>query len=359
MKNVLLPILIIALLCGCSSEKQSPVYSFTIKEVQGKEILLRSDSTDTMAVPSWIKALPDGFLLHDAGLQKVARFNSNGNRQLAFGDKGRGPGEFQSLSGIWAYGDSYWAYDINGRKLIQYDAQGNHHQDYMLEFVDFPAGVTPIELMGPKQFAMPAGGKNGALVKLANLETEQTRYVGQAVDSTTNMRQSMQEMEQAISEGTIPEGAKNQVLMGSSEDGLVVFEQFTTILKKFDRSGQKLWKKELNIPVVDKIFDEIMDENQSRLNTDEMLLQFVHASGLSVTNRGTALLLNAVDKQPPKVLWVPNDGKQFTLVTYPDIKNSPKIPLRFTISADGSTILFSNTLSGKILTAEWPMDNSS
>jgi len=170
MKKLLFTFSVLFLFHSCSSEQSPANHSFTSKEVQGKEILLRSDSTDAMAVPSWIKAVPGGFLLYDAGLQNVAKFNYIGDRQLSFGDKGRGPGEFQSLSGIWAYDNRYWAYDINGRKLISYNKQGNHVKDYPLDFVEFPAGVTPIELIGSQQFAMPAGGKNGALIKLADLK---------------------------------------------------------------------------------------------------------------------------------------------------------------------------------------------
>gem|GEM_PF-2987923 len=89
-----------------------------------------------------------------------------------------------------------------------------------------------------------------------------------------------------------------------------------------------------------------------------MLLQFVYASGLSVTNEGAGVLLNAVGDQPAKVLWVPDDGQELTLVNYPDIINPSRLPLRFTIAGDGSRILFSNTLSGKVFTVHWPIDDS-
>ncbi|GEM_PF-2796597 len=57
-----------------------PVSSFTSKEVHGKQILLRSDSTDAMAVPSWIKAVPNGGFAYtlernpQTGLQEVKKY---------------------------------------------------------------------------------------------------------------------------------------------------------------------------------------------------------------------------------------------------------------------------------------------
>jgi len=93
--------------------------------------------------------------------------------------------------------------------------------------------------------------------------------VGKAVDSTSSLRQSMRDMEQAISSGRTPDATKNSVLMGSNESGLFVFEQFTGILKKFNHVGKLLWQKELKIPAITDLFDRIMDENKSRLNTEK------------------------------------------------------------------------------------------
>ncbi|GAA5521077.1 hypothetical protein Asal01_01010 [Fodinibius salicampi] len=349
-----LNVCLLIFLVNCSTEKEEKNISFNEKKVEEVSILLNADTTNEIASPAWIKSVSDGFLLYDAGIDEIAKFNLYGQKSFSFGSSGRGPGEFQSIGEFWKFDNIFLVYDINGQKLITYDYAGNLIKDIPLGFVDFPGMPSGIEAINSRQFVMPSGGKDGSLLTLVDIESESKKYVGDAVSEKYMVTQSPDERRQAIYSGNIPAIYKNNVLLSSNESGFFSFQQTTAILEKYSHSGALLWQKNLKVPAIDGLFEDLFEENKSRIDSGEFLLQFAYAFGISANNKGVGVLLNVRENRPVTIAWVPNDGEELTVITFRDLENPSPVPLRFAISED-SDIFFSSTLEGVIYRAEWPL----
>jgi hypothetical protein len=81
---------------GCSAEERENSKVFDEKEVRQVSLLMSAESSLDIASPAWIKSEPEGFFLYDGGLQKIIKFDLDGNNLLSFGSEGRGPGDLQS-----------------------------------------------------------------------------------------------------------------------------------------------------------------------------------------------------------------------------------------------------------------------
>lgn len=341
------------LILSCAAEKKDSA----IKNITGGEsaILIQAGATNNIAAPAWIKATPGGFLLYEAKHHKIYRYDLKGNRTLSFGSRGRGPGEYQQVGDFWEFEEGFLVYDMNGQKLVAYDSTGNHKKDILLDFVEFGGMPMGMEAVSSRRLVMPSGGKNGSLLRLVDIASESTRYFGRAVDEKVNSLQLQRadERRQAIASGEIPDGYKNDVVLSSNNTGIFSFQQSTARLEKYDFSGKRLWQKNLKVPAVDGLFEKLFKENRARMKSGEMLLSFSYADGISATEHGVAVKLNLLEGQPVTIVWVPNDGEEITVVTFPKLKNLFPVSLRFAISDDGSHILFSNLLEGKVYIAEW------
>ncbi|MDZ7680982.1 MAG: 6-bladed beta-propeller [Fodinibius sp.] len=324
------------------------------KEVNNVSLFLNSD-TARIAVPTLIKPVSNGLLTYDAGKHQVTKLNNEGHHVFSFGSKGRGPGEFQSVGGFWKFDNSFLVYDINGKKLSSYDLRGNHIKDNPLNFVEFPGGPVGIEAISPQKFIMPAAGKQGKLLRLIDIQSEQVQYFGKAVSEEYVPTQSSEDVRRAILAGNIPAMYKNKVMLGSNKTGIFSFQQATAVLEKYSHSGELLWSKNLKVPAIDGLFEQILAENKERIDQDEFLLSFSYSAGLSTNEKGAAILLNVSNDQPTTVVWVPNDGHKITVVRFMDVMESSELGLNFSVGYHGNDVFFVNFQRGKIYKAEWPI----
>lgn len=353
-KEVLLLLLIFSVSCSFEAGKEDT--SFKHKKVDEISIVIQADSSDLIAAPSWIKLTSGGFILHDAILEKISRFDMKGHHLLSFGGQGKGPGEFQDVGDFWEFNDVFLVYDITGQKLIIYDHSGNPIKDIPLDFVEFYGRPTGLEAISPHRFVMPSSGKNGSLLTLVDITSESTQFIGEAVakDSGSQRFQSPDEIRKAIISGNIPAMYKNDVLLSSNDTGFFSFQQTTAMLEKYDNSGKLIWQKNIKVPAIDGLFEKLFEENRARIKREEMFLSFSYADGISANEKGVAIKLNLFEDQPVTVVWVPNNGEKVTVVTFPELQNLSPVPLRFAISSD-TDILFSNILEGVIYRAKWPL----
>lgn len=350
----LISIYFLFFIVGCSANDSPSERDFESKEVKEVSLLLSADSSEAIVSPSWIKSDSGAFFFSDRN--QVSRFDIDGQHLLSFGQEGRGPGEFQSPGDVWKFGDRYLIYDNNSKKFISYDADGNHIEDVTVDFIDF-SGMPNVEALSPQQFVVSSGGKNGSLLALVDMASESTEYIGESVDKNVDSQrfQSPDERRQAISSGHIPAMYKNRVLLSSNKTGIYSFQQTTAILEKYDNSGKLIWQKDIKVPAIDGLFEKLFEENRARMKNEEMLLPFEYADGIAANEKGVAVKLNLFEGEPVTIVWVPNDGGDLTIVTFPELKKISPVPLRFAIADDGSHILFTDILEGKIYKADWPL----
>src|SRR5699024_3043315 len=351
--NFLLLTVSSVLFVSCSSGEGQEKVPLKKQGVPENSVGLQAESANKVAMPAWIQVTAESVLFADAGTHRITGFERNGKPLLSFGAKGRGPGEYLSVGGFWSFKDLYLVFDNTAKKLITYDHEGNHAEDFLLDFVDFPPVPVSIEAISPTKFVMPTGGQHGTLLALVNTKTKHISYWGDAISEFTGFIQSSGAQRKAISAVTIPDMYKNNVLLASNRTGIFSFQQTTAILEKYSTSGDLLWEKNVQVPAIVGLFEKLFEENSSRIKSDTMLLPFAYANAIAANEHGVAIKLNLLQEQPVTIVWVPNDGKELTVVTFEDLEKSPPVPLRLAIS--DSDIFFSNTLEGKIYRADWPL----
>jgi hypothetical protein len=85
--------------------------------------------------------LQDGrYAVADAKDQHISVYDRSGRQQARFGRRGRGPGEFSWLSGIWsAGGDTIGAYDLGERRITRFLPDGKVVSVHPLQVPTNPA----------------------------------------------------------------------------------------------------------------------------------------------------------------------------------------------------------------------------
>ncbi|SHE30125.1 hypothetical protein SAMN05443144_1012 [Fodinibius roseus] len=340
------------LIVGCASEENSEPITFEEREVSRMSLLIPSDSSHEVGAPSEIQAVRGGFLVYDYGVKKIFKLDSEGNTLLSFGSSGRGPGEYQDVLCFWEFDEGYWVFDYSSAKFVEYDRKGNWLEDHPITFDGFPDSPTRVEVINPEQFVIGSGGKEGSLLTLVDMQTQDIRHFGGSVGEYAGY--NPREARKAILSGQIPAGSQNEVLLGSNQSGIFSLQQTTALLEKYARDGELIWQRSIKVPAIEDLFDRLFEENRRRINRDDFLLEFIHARRMATNEGGVAILLNTLENQPVTVVWVTDDGQDGTIVSFPEIDND-LLGLTFTISADGSYIYFSDALDGELYRAEWPV----
>ncbi|MEX2600007.1 MAG: 6-bladed beta-propeller [Balneolaceae bacterium] len=346
-------VLLVIFIVSCSVEENEDT-SVEVHEIEAEMIhlLITSESSSDIVSPAEIKGVTGGFLLYDSGLQKIFKFDSDGNQLFEFGSAGDGPGEIGEFFGFWEVESGYLVYDRSNAKFIKYDLQGNLLEDILIEFDDFPLLPVKIEVIDLHQIIVPTHGREESLLTFVDLEYNDTYSVGEAVGEYVSTIDP-EEMHQAITSGRIPAFMQNIVMVSSNSTGVFSFQQTTAILEKFSSSGELIWQKNLKIPAIDGLFNHIFSENRRRITTGEFLLSFNYGIDISANEEGVAVLLNMLEDQPVRVVWIPNNGEKITTFHFQSLENERQ--MTFTLSDDGSHAFFVNTLEGTIYKTDLPL----
>lgn len=351
-------ILLLALIVSCSSGNSEESISFEEKDVEAVSLIVNTETSTGVGAPSEIKSVPGGFLVYDYGHHKLHKLDPDGTKLLTFGNEGNGPGEFQMVSGFWEFDDFYLVYDHSGAKFIRYDHQGNLIEDTSAESKGFPLFPTRIDAINPHQFIIPSRGENGSLFILTDIENESIQHFGEALGDYVNSI-DIDEARQAIAAGRIPAYMQNSVWVKNNQEGIYLFQQTTAILEKYAYTGELIWEKNLKIPAIMGLFDHIFDINSELINEGlPPSRSFVYSQDMYANEDGVAVLLNGLEDQSVKVVWISNNGDKATVVTFRGIKNKPYQPGSFTISDESSEesfIFFVNDRDGEIYRAGWPL----
>lgn len=333
----------------CSYPSPDRNIDFIKIHVEGSEIVINSESNAEIAYPSFMRTALDYFLIYDANLQKIFKYNYKGGQLLSFGRKGRGPGEFQSLTNYWIMNDHYLLYDYNGAKMVRYSLNGAFIDEYVVNNFD----LTPvIEAVSTDKFIYPAKGEGGSLLKISDVSDGQNNKVvhfGEAV--AEEEEESSEDIRNAIRRGQIPNYMKNSLFLGANESGIFSFLSANALLQKYSVDGEFIWEKDLNIPSVDGVFDHFLKQNQEQ----EFIFSLTYAHDMHVNEYGTAVLLNTIEDKPTTVAWIPNDGKNIRIIEFSDIDRHPLFGLRFRVAPGQNAIFFINGLEGKVFRSHWPI----
>lgn len=189
-------------------------------------------------------------------------------------------------------------------------------------------------------------------MKWINIKTDSIRYFGKKDRVPDIVRHAPSKLLRALHFKVI----KNSMISyGSNRSGIFVFHDLTAQLEKYTFSGKLLWQKKIKVPAIDHLFRHIIQKDEVRSNQKKFLLPLTYSRGMSVNKKGVAILLYGFKKQPITIVWVPDNGKKTTVVTFPKLKKPFPLTLDFALSKNGSAIYFVNSLEGKIYKAKWPI----
>jgi len=330
---------------GCRANKGEKWERMT-RMVQGREIVINPETHSEIVFPIWIRTMPDYFLLYDSGQNKVFSYTYSGNKVFEFGDEGRGPGEFQSLTNCWIMKDHIQLYDFNQRKIILYDLEGRFLEEYLIG----NAGLSGrVEILESDRFVSPAQGENGALMKVYNLKNDSLSFIGEAIAGSDEMEGGTSH--EIIRRGGIPNYMRNSVFLGTNASGIFSFQETTALLQKYSNDGELHWEMDLKIPSQEMLYEEFMEEFNEV--GDRYIPSYSYAHGIHTLDQGTAILLNTASGKPVTVAWITNDGSQVSYFEYPEIENTSII--RFRVNIKKNTIFFINPIEGYVYKSDLPL----
>jgi len=330
---------------GCRANKGEKWERMT-KMVPGSEIVISPETHSEIIFPIWIRTMPDYFLLYDSGQNKVFSYTYSGEKIFEFGDEGRGPGEFQSLTNCWIMNDHIELYDFNQRKIIKYDLKGTFIEEYLIG----NAGLSGrIEMLGSDKIVSPAQGESRALMKVYDHRRDSLSFIGKAIGGPDEI--GGETTHEIIRRGRIPNYMKNSIFLGTNASGIFSFQETTALLQKYSNDGELLWEIDLKIPSQEMLYEEFMEE----LNEvgDRYIPSYSYAHGIHTVDQGTAILLNTSSGNPVTVAWITNDGSQVSIFEYPDIENTSII--RFRVKIENNTIFFINPIEGYVYKSDFPL----
>lgn len=348
------------LLPGCVAEngvEESILREYSVNSVR---VFLNVQDTPFIGIPTNIKAITDGVIIADTGQHHIIKVDNDGEKILKFGNRGPGPGEFQSIAGLWPLEDEYLVYDYNSFKFLTFDQNGNLIDEKV--FSENPA-ISGSELAIPITLdvissdivLIPTGGRLNSLFAITNLASGDIKYAGSPVNEFTgsyNYREAWED----YSRGKIPGSMLNLVMLGSNSEAIYSFQQTTGVLEKYTYEGEQIWEIELKIPAQRELFEQIARNNVEIGLRNEPRQMFIYSRAMVVRDEGVALLLNMPDGYPLTVAWIPGDGSRIELVIVEGLTISRLgFTEGFTVSHDYQFAWYVNRKNGTIYQFDWPL----
>jgi len=128
------------------------------------------------------------------------------------------------------------------------------------------------------------------------------------------------------------------------------------MLQKYTSDGTLLWQKDIRIPEQENLFREAARHNRSYNPRKEAPKIYAYADAMDARKQGVAVLLNMPFGQPVTLAWIPVNGNQMNVISYPDIASDALgFQNSFSILPEQDLIYFVNRQDGIIYKAHWPL----
>lgn len=347
MSSNYISVILCLIIIGCSNSQSDNNLDSKKISILKEDLIIDPNLDNNLAFPSFVRTSADYFFIYDLQLGKIFKYNYKGEKLSSFGRKGRGPGNFQSITNYWIMKDEIIFYDFNAAKLVYYDLQGTFVKEKII-------GAEILSVINAKlynnKFVLPANDNKEALLKIVDYQTDDIVYLGNGYKDGENLdNNSIRDFIRRTSQ--IPEFMYNQVTLDAFSTEIYSLQNVTGILQKYSVEAGLIWEKNIQIPSQEILFDQYQEE---LFGQDQYLPSLNYANGIHAIEQGVAILLNVPKTEATTIVWVAKDGKSTSVVEYPNIKPSENFPLRFRIAKDIGSVIFVNSLEGKIFKADWP-----
>lgn len=344
------------LFLGCIADDDVEKTAFTTHTVKNVQVLISLEDSPFIGRPTAIKATSDGLYIVDGGHYQITKVNKEGNWLLSFGNQGRGPGEFQSITGFWPFKNEYLVYDYISFKFLTFDDRGELVDEDVLNKnpvnpdSEYSIPIT-LDALTSDKLIIPTGGRHGSLFAIVDRTGGNVTYTGSVIGDFVQEYNSRE----AYSRGEIPDSMLNLIMLSSSSNTIYSLQQTTGILEKYTHAGEQVWKKKLNIQAQKYLFDQIAKHNME-MESYVNRRHFMYARAMDALEGGVALLLNMPEDNPVTVAWIPEDGSRIDLIEVEGITLDVRGFMEgFTVSPDGRHAYYLERGMGTIYQFEWPL----
>jgi len=246
---------------SCQTDNMEAPLSLTeIDHIEIKEPQLFADfNEDSLITPWQIELSQDNriFVL-DIQTNHVHVFDQDGNLDLSFGGRGRGPGEFIGARYLQLSEDQVYVIDIDLLRINIF----NHGGDF-LKAIQFDTGLFRrfVTVVDEETYFAAAMGKDGKLIRKVSTGSDSAFFFGEAMGEEYQPR-DMDLERRKLQQGEIPDLFKNEITLYYSNGYLYVYLDAYSRLQKYSTEGSLVWDRPIILPVNQIIFENVVKRAQ-------------------------------------------------------------------------------------------------
>jgi hypothetical protein len=318
------------LLVSCTTESSS-TEKIPISELDDYETII-SFEDEVLATPVIMKYTVDSTLfVYDQGLGKVLALKESGEVIHEYGQKGRGPGEFQLVNNIYVSEEHLYVTDPGKYAIHKFNRNGELNATFNYGDTENQSSIAPppppmglsvqAKNINNQPFIFPNGNmllsginfedSTKAVFNLVNWEGEQLSSVGEIPAGSTfilDYEKIREDVQNRVSPSYYRSNAF-PVNNDSNQDEYFLVYSALPKIAKHDASGEKIWEAKIpNVPEIDSVtnrFFTAMEKMQRADIRNRILLEY-YTAGVSAPNGNLFLAMN---RNP---LWIHKfnaDGK--------------------------------------------------
>lgn len=224
------------------------------------------------------------FAVYDHAYQKMMVFDTSGTKQYEFGSTGRGPGEWDPMSGATDLNFRNNQFLTNNReefKLDLYDREGAHIRSIPYKY--YPRYSDKV-WMEDEQLLAATHGKDSTLAVVTNLNNNEEIVLSIGTSATDYLeRMDLDQERESYTNGEVPESAKNEALVAKAPDGFILFINAVGEIQRYSNEGELLFKKLIPNYVKQPIFDHAIQRNKE-LDSPGVVYPLEYAKDIRVEN---------------------------------------------------------------------------
>lgn len=258
---------------------------------------------DSLAVPGSIKFLnQDTVAVFDYELSSVRIYSTEGKLLNQMGKQGKGPGEFAQPAGMRVAENSIFVLDYGTSSIHEFEATGDFKKDHSYE--GEMMGLAQTSVLGSGEYLSTVNGTDGYLLEYKP-SSDSSFYFGEAlVEPSQTM--NLQKFKKQAQNGEVPDLFKNTALTGYDSQNFYAFLQSFSRLQRYDRNGELIWDKDLDLPINQQIFSNFVETNKDMEGNN--VYPLAHASGMQITEEAIYILMNVPDGEKQMVMTIDKNG---------------------------------------------------
>lgn len=346
LSGLLLVIILNVIVIGCFREPETPAQSSEVETISIDTLqVIASFETHNIAQPNALTFVENqGVYIMDVGQKTISLINADGELVNTLGGEGRGPGEFMSPASIQAFSEVFLVVDNAEYRVSRFDYQGNFLNNYPFSTQDLSRAV---ELIEDSVYVTGTNTQSDSLLQLTNLKTNTTFTFGVPKDAKftgVDLDQSRNQMQR----GEIPDFMKNFIRIQSDGSHIFVYFNSYSELYKYTIEGTLVWKKEIDLPYNDELFERTVERSRDTENTSAGLQGFAYISGFDIYNDEIYILTLPFEEKPQLLVKLNSMGDIQTIYKLP---MSDERLLNFSLDTSTETAYFSSFQSGLVYKA--------